>query len=330
MSKKILLIGGEGYIGNVVALSLLNQNYKITSIDNLIYSNYDNIISKKFNSNYSFINADINNISVMDENIKKHEVIILLAGLVGDPITKKYPKQSDIINLKGVKNIINICEQNSKKLIFVSTCSNYGLINHDEIADEKHILKPLSLYAKAKVEVEEFIMKKKISNKFKPTILRFATAFGISPRMRFDLTVNQFTRELFLSKRLDVFDADTWRPYCHVKDFASLIEKVIQVDESKVAWEIFNAGGNENNATKRTIINKISKFLKNINVNFLENDVDPRNYKVEFSKVNNLLDFKPKYSIEYGIEEIIKSMQSGMYKEEVNNNVNKFGNYEIG
>ena len=102
----------------------------------------------------------------------------------------------------------------------MSTCSNYGLIKGDYLADEEHDLNPLSLYAKSKVNIEKYILSLYKKSSMRPTILRFATAFGLSPRMRFDLTVNQFTKELKLNKKLQVFDENTWRPYCHVKDFA--------------------------------------------------------------------------------------------------------------
>ena len=125
------------------------------------------------------------------------DVVILLAGLVGDPITKKYPIQSRKINDLGVKKVVDLCAVNNiKKLIYISTCSNYGFINNNELASEEHLLNPLSIYAKSKVSAENYILSLKGHTGMNPIILRFATAFGLSPRMRFDLTVNEFTRDI--------------------------------------------------------------------------------------------------------------------------------------
>ena len=184
--------------------------------------------------------------------------VVLLAGLVGDPITKKYPNESAAINNEGVKNVIDLCaKKNIEKFIFVSTCSNYGLIQDDELAHEEFELNPLSLYAKSKVNAEKHIISLKGKTDMNPTILRFATAFGLSPRMRFDLTVSEFTRDLAMGNGLLVYDANTWRPYCHVQDFARLIKMVLETQFEKVAFDVFNAGGDINNATKQMIIDYI-------------------------------------------------------------------------
>ena len=330
MNEKILLIGGEGYIGNVCALELLKKNCKITSFDYLIYKNSENILIKESSEDYRFVFGDINDERKLKECIKKNDYIIILAGLVGDPITKKYPKESHLINDIGIKKIIDICAiEKNKKLIFVSTCSNYGLIEGDYLADEEHELSPLSLYAKSKVSIENYILSLKNNSSLRPTILRFATAFGLSPRMRFDLTVNQFTKELKLNNKLQVFDENTWRPYCHVKDFAEIIYRVIQCPDKKVSWEIFNAGGESNNATKKMIVDKVMNYLGKGDVEYLENDMDPRNYRVNFDKIRSILNFEPAYSIDDGIEEIARAIENNIFDLNENSNNSQYGNYSI-
>jgi len=161
-----------------------------------------------------------------------------------------------------------------------------------------------------------------------PTILRFATAFGLSPRMRFDLTISEFTRTIALGKSLLVYDSETWRPYCHVKDFALLIEAVLFSSKSKVAFEVFNAGADFNNATKQMIVDKIVKRIPDANVKFQKHGNDPRNYRVDFSKVNSVLGFLPKYTIDDGIEELISCMKDNVF-DLVDENENFYGNYSI-
>src|SRR5207247_961507 len=131
----------------------------------------------------------------------------------------------------------------------------------DEPVDENHALAPLSLYAKHKVEMEKQLLSYKGKVGFFPTILRFATAFGLSPRMRFDLTVNEFVREMYLGKELLVFDAKTWRPYCHVRDFSRAVEFVLRAPTNKVDFEVFNVGSEANNFTKQMIVDETLKYL---------------------------------------------------------------------
>jgi len=249
--------------------------------------------------------------------------------LVGDPITKKYPEESATINDAGVKNVIDLCaEKNIGQFIFVSTCSNYGLIKDDELAHEEFELNPLSLYAKSKVNAEKHILSLKGKTKMSPTILRFATAFGLSPRMRFDLTVSEFTRALALGNDLLVYDADTWRPYCHVGDFARLIQMVLRAPKEKVSFEVFNAGGHVNNATKQMIVDMILNKIPDGKVKYREHGSDPRNYRVNFNKVKTVLGFEPKYTVQDGIDELVDAMDNHIF-DHVDENRNFHGNYEI-
>ena len=244
-------------------------------------------------------------------------------------LLKKYPDETARINDEGVKNVIDLCaEKNICKLVFISTCSNYGLIKNNDLANEEYELNPLSLYAKSKVNAEKYILSLKNQTNMNPTILRFATAFGLSPRMRFDLTISEFTRELALSNELLVYDAHTWRPYCHVQDFARLIQMIIESPQEKVSFEVFNAGGESNNATKQMIVDAILKIIPGGKVKYNEHGTDPRNYRVSFEKVKNTLGFIPKYTIQDGIEELIKAMRDHVF-DHVKGNPNFFGNYKI-
>lgn len=265
----------------------------------------------------------------MKKASKDVDSVVILAGLVGDPITKKFPNQSDSINNLGVKKCIDFFDKSDiDNLIFISTCSNYGLIKENELADEEFELNPLSLYAKAKVSAENYLLSKKNKVSYSGTILRFATAFGISPRMRFDLTISEFTKELFFGNSLSVFDEHTWRPYCHVLDFSNLIHKVIKADKQKIDFQIFNAGGEENNFTKKMIIDKITKYIPNADINYVTQGSDPRNYRVSFEKVNKILNFSPMYLVEDGILELVDALKIGLWNDS-NENKTKYGNYHI-
>ena len=235
MKGSVLLIGGAGYIGTVVTEYLLSKNYKVHCLDNFIYNETQQILAFLNNKNYTFKYHDLTCQSNIKSIVNGFDCIVMLAGLVGDPITKKYIKESEEVNFKGINNfILNLRDNFKGKFIFVSTCSNYGVIPDGDMADENYPLNPLSHYAKCKVLIEELITNMKNKVDFTATILRFSTAYGLSPRMRFDLTVNEFARDLYFNKKLEVYDPDTWRPYCHTRDFARIIELVLKAEKNKV------------------------------------------------------------------------------------------------
>lgn len=327
--KNILLIGGAGYIGSVLTSYFLKKGYRVTVLDNFIYNHHYAIHSYLGDPDYSFFFGDFSNFSDLEKVSENMTDVILLSGLVGDPITKKYPEESERINDCGVKKCIDFFDQKKiNKLVFISTCSNYGLIKENEVVDESFELKPLSLYAKAKVSNERYLLAKEGKVEYSGMILRFATAFGLSPRMRFDLTVSEFVRDIYFGKELVVFDENTWRPYCHVRDFAHILDLVINADKNLVGFKVFNAGGDENNYTKKMIVDDILKLIPSGKVRFRSKGSDPRNYKVSFSKINKMLGFSPRYTVRDGIKELIEALEIGIYSDSIRCR-NKYGNYEI-
>jgi nucleoside-diphosphate-sugar epimerase len=327
--KNILLIGGAGYVGTVLTSHLLKKGYTVTVLDYFVYQNQFAVQPYLGDPEYKLIFGDLSNIKDLEKASKGITDIIILGGLVGDPITKKYPVESEKINDKGIKICIDFYKGKSiNKLIFVSTCSNYGLIKENEIADEKFELSPLSLYAKAKVSNENYLLSQKGTADYTGVVLRFATAFGLSPRMRFDLTVSEFTRDLYFEKELTVFDEHTWRPYCHLRDFAKLIEIVLNAEKELVNFEVFNVGGDINNFTKKMIVDEILKCIPAGKVKYGKQGSDPRNYKVSFKKVKNILGFEPVFKVSDGIRELIDALEIGVYSDSISDR-NKYGNYEI-
>jgi len=326
MNKKILVIGSQGYIGVVLTDYLLKEAYKVIGADNFIYN------QKKinfYNKNYKFINCDLRDKDKIYKLISNVSYVVILAGLVGDPITKKYPNLAHDINYKGIKNIIKICSKSKiKKLIFVSTCSNYGITKGDKFLKENHVLKPISLYAKQKVKIERFLLKNKFN--FSITILRFATAFGLSPRMRFDLTINEFVKDAFFKKQLEIYEPNTYRPYCHIKDFCRIIDLVLKKKLNDLEKEVFNCGSNNNNYSKIQIARVLKKRFKSLKIVINKNVKDKRNYKVDFGKIKKVLKFRPKYSVNYGVSEIINFLKKNIdSKLDENVSNKKFGNYLI-
>jgi len=318
--KSNIVIGGTGYIGNTLCNYLADKDIEYTILD-------PNIYGYKVNTSDDIEKIDLSDTEQIKNIDWKNKNIVLLAGLVGDPITKKYPDLHKKINEKGIQSLITyLSNQEINKLIFVSTCSNYGNQPTDHLLSEESTLDPKSLYAEGKVAAEQLLMSLDVNY----TILRFATAFGHSERMRFDLTLNEFVAKLYYNFSLEIYDAKTWRPYCHVKDFARVIAYILESNSKESSKEIFNVGNSDNNITKLNLVEKIQKETGSGSFEVVDGSFDPRDYKVDFSKLENKLKFKTKFSIDYGIQEIIEKLSKNYYGLKNNyEKFNNFGNYKI-
>ena len=326
MKKKVLIIGGVGYLGRVVCSEFLKKGYKVRILDACIYPKMQNkhLINK---SNFEVIYGEKSDPTILKKALEKVNYVIILSGLVGDPVTKKYPKLSNKINIKDTEKCIKFISRSKiERLVFVSTCSNYGIKKKPMPVSENDVLNPISAYAKAKVKIEKFLLKNKKKLDFSFTILRFATAFGYSPRMRFDLTVNQFVKDIYLGKKIDLYDGDTWRPYCHVKDFARAIDRVLTANKKLIDGNIFNVGSNKNNFSKLSIVKLIIKKMRKGKFEIVKDSKDRRNYVVNFTKIKKVLNFRPNISVSYGISEILDQFKRKNIKLK---DVNKLGNYVV-
>jgi nucleoside-diphosphate-sugar epimerase len=324
------VIGGAGYIGSVLTRSLLAEGYKVRVLDNLLYDNGSSVTDLMDNRSFSFVNGDFGNNEILDRSLENISDVVLLAALVGDPICKKYPDLARKINSDYPKNLVQKLNiKNIDKFVFTSTCSNYGLRVDDSPANEESELNPLSLYAETKVEFEKYILDNISDLNFSPAILRLSTAFGMSDRMRFDLTISEFTKDLALGKELIVYDENTLRPYCNVSDISNAIFKIIEAPKEKVSGQVFNVGSDNNNYTKKMILKIIEKHLVNTNIIYKDGNFDPRNYRVSFDKINNILDFSTSYTVEDSIIQIINAIENNLFRD-VEDRKNNYGNYTIG
>ncbi|MFX0133227.1 MAG: NAD-dependent epimerase/dehydratase family protein [Candidatus Hodarchaeota archaeon] len=302
---KILVTGGAGYIGSVLVPLLLIEGFKVTVYDLLLYGGHS-LLPFVSNKNFFFIKGDIRDKETLNCHIKKNDVIIHLAAIVGLPACNKDKKLSHSINVIGTKNVVDSLSPN-QRLIHASTVSNYGASLGD-ICAENTPLKPISCYGKTKTEAEKIVLD------FKNTIcLRFATAFGVSPRMRLDLLINDFVFQAYINKFLILFEKTYKRTFAHVQDLSRSIIFSIKNFE-KMKSKIFNIGGNSNNYSKEEIALKIKKRI-DYYLHFADigEDEDKRNYDVSYEKINSL-GFRTKVTVDEGIDELIKACQIFEFK----------------
>ena len=299
--KSIFITGGAGYIGTSLIPLLLENGFKVTVYDSLLFNNGDKLIPYISNKNFTFILGDILDKEKLKTSIKNHDIIIHLAALVGFPICReKGEKKSYNINVIGTQNIID-CLEEHQYLLFGSTGSNYGEVT--DICSEETILNPLSIYGKTKTEAEGRVMERNNSTAF-----RFATAFGVSPRLRLDLLINDLTYKALTEGYAVIYESNFMRTFIHVRDIANVFLFAI-INQEKMKNNIYNIGSDKMNFSKKEICELIKKELPNTYFNYADigEDADKRNYIVSYEKINKL-GFNTTVTIEEGVKELIKTL----------------------
>ena len=297
--KNVLVTGGAGYIGSVMVPILLNQGYKVTVVDNFIF-NQSSLLDVVHDKNLSIIKDDIRNVNILKEQVPKNDIIIPLAAVVGAPACNKDKEYSLQLNFEQIKKISKL-SSNDQMIIFPVTNSGYGIGQSGVYCDEKTPLNPISHYGKTKVEAEKFLLDDGNS-----ITLRLATVFGSSNRMRTDLLVNDFVYRACVDRFIVLFESHFKRNYIHIRDVTYAFLHCIE-NYNKMKGEPYNLGLSNANLSKMELCLKIKDKIKDFNILEapLAQDPDKRDYIVSNEKIEKT-GWKPKFSIEDGIEELIK------------------------
>jgi nucleoside-diphosphate-sugar epimerase len=317
--RKILVTGAAGYIGSVLIRQLIDKQYSVVGLDILKFGG-DSLLSLLNHPNFKFIPGDIRKDSDLVEALKDVDGIIHLAAIVGDPACARSPEVAEETNWKGSKKLFDLAVESGhvKRFIFASTCSNYGKVYDGGLVNENSPLNPVSFYATMKVKFEKYVLDSVTRPDFIPTALRFATVYGLSPRMRFDLTVNEFIREVTFNRELKIFGEQFWRPYCHVNDIARACITVLESKNEKIDHEVFNVGNTSENYQKKMIADEILKIVHDAKITFVPKEEDPRDYKVDFSKITELLNFNITQTVPSGLVEIYNMLKAGILSDPFN------------
>ena len=307
--ERVLVTGGGGYIGSVLVRMLLKERYKVRILDRFIFG-IEPIADILNDPNLEVIIGDIRNVEDVKKSLKKIDHVVHLAAIVGDPACSVQADVAVETNFLSTIRLARLARDNGiKKFIFASTCSVYGA-SGDKIIDEKSPTNPVSLYAETKLDAEKELLAL-LDKKPSLTILRFGTAYGLSPRMRFDLVINYLTKKALIDKEIKIFGGEQWRPFVHIYDISRAIKMVLETDDSIVKGEIFNVGTTKENFRMKEIGNIIRELIPDTNIRIVKQIKDKRSYRVSFKKIENTLGFKNEKTVEDGIIEIKEAIESG-------------------
>jgi nucleoside-diphosphate-sugar epimerase len=316
MAKKVLVTGGAGYIGSVLVRQLLSKGFEVRAFDSLKFGG-EALYDVSQNPKFELVKGDIRDKEAIKKAMEGIYAVAHLAAIVGDPACKKFADEAREVNGQASKDVFDIAEAAGvKRFVFASTCSNYGkMADPNSFVVETSELRPVSLYAELKVAYEKWLLGDKKDAKLCATALRFSTVYGFSPRLRFDLTVNEFTRNVFLTGEQEIWGPEFNRPYCHVDDLARAVVLVIQSPVAKVKAQVFNVGRTDENYTKRNLMEEIAKVIPETKAIYVDAADDPRDYRVNSDKIKDQLGFTITKRVPDGIKEIYKILQSGIIED---------------
>ena len=305
----VTITGGAGYIGSLLVERLLGGGHEVTVLDVLLHGQRE-VADGLTRAGARLVEGDVRDAAARAEALEGAEALVHLAAIVGDPACAQAPELSQAINVDASQALFGEAgERGIARLIFASTCSNYGRMADPTVAlDETAPLAPVSLYASQKVEIERALLAGGVA-----TCLRFATVYGLSPRMRFDLTVNQFTRDLWAGRVLEVYGGQFWRPYVHAGDAGRAIELVLSQPAERVAGRVFNVGESGENYRKQDLVELITAHLGRGEISYVERNEDPRDYRVSFERVRAELGFVPALRVPDGIAEVTAALEAGRF-----------------
>jgi nucleoside-diphosphate-sugar epimerase len=319
--RHILITGGAGYIGSLLTSELLRANYRVTVLDSLLFGG-ESLVPFLNHPNFHFIKADVTEPRAIRDNVRNEwpvpSAIVHLAAIVGFPACQAVGHQvAWLYNVEATKMVYEqAADLGVGRIVFASTYSNYGLSSDGKPVTEDSPLNPQSLYAETKIAAEEFLLSQKDASTA-PLCFRFATLYGISPRTRFDLIVNQFALEAFTKRELIIYQRGYSRSFVHVRDAVRGIIMGLEAPEGKIRGQVFNLGTPEGNYTKNEIVALVLKRIPETVVEYkdLTFGGDMRDITVSFEKIRRVLGFDATQTVDDGVREVLHVLKSGLIRD---------------
>ncbi|MBI5935039.1 MAG: NAD(P)-dependent oxidoreductase [Chloroflexi bacterium] len=319
-TRHAVVTGGAGYIGSLLTSELLRANWRVTVLDSLLFGG-ESIVPFLHHPNFHFVKADVTDPRAVKDSLKsdwpKPEAVIHLAAIVGFPACQAVGKQAAwTYNVEATKRVFEQADGlGSARFVFASSYSNYGLSSDGKPVTEESPLHPQSLYAETKIAAEEFLLAQKDATTA-PLLFRFATLYGISPRTRFDLIINQFVLEAFTKRELIIYQRGYSRSFIHVRDTVRGILMGLDAPDAKTRGQVYNLGTDSGNYTKDEIVNLVLKRLPSTVVEYkdLTFGGDMRDITVSFEKARRTFGFETALNVDDGIRELVYALKSGLIR----------------
>ncbi|HNF93347.1 MAG TPA: NAD(P)-dependent oxidoreductase [Anaerolineales bacterium] len=319
--RHVLVTGGAGYIGSLLTSELLRQNYRVTLLDSLLFGG-ESILPFMSHPNFHFLKTDVTEPRAIRDAVKrdwgKPDAVVHLAGIVGFPACQAVGKQvAWKYNVEATKMVYGqSADLGVERFVFASTYSNYGYSEDGKPVTEETPLHPQSLYAETKIAAEEYLLSQKDSA-CAPLLFRFATLYGISPRTRFDLIVNQFVLEAFTKRQLIIYQRGYSRSFVHIRDVVRGIIIGLEAEQNKIRGQVFNLGSDTGNYSKNDIVGFVLKRMPETIVEYknLTFGGDMRDVTVSFEKIRNVLGFETTLNVDDGVREVLYALKSGLIKD---------------
>jgi nucleoside-diphosphate-sugar epimerase len=309
-SSRILVTGAAGYLGSRLILLLLESGYEVVGLDCLMFGG-ESLVSFYDHPRFRFIRWDIRDSRLDTSLFEGVHAIVHLAAVVGDAACSRIPDVAYAINTSSTKRLVTRSkEAGVQRFLFVSTASVYGVSNAGELANENSPLQALSIYAETKILAEQEVMSNATSGQT-CTVLRLATLFGLSARMRFNLLVNELARSAAFRRKILIYAPDAWRPHLHVKDAARAIQVVLAADPTIIQGQIFNLVGE--NIQKSGLLEMVRRHTADADITIVPSSADKRDYRISASKADEQLGFKAGYSVEQGFLEMLAALSGGIF-----------------
>ena len=304
--RRVLVTGGAGFIGSHLTRMLLDRGYHVRILDRFDYGRAG--IEGLRHPNLQIIQGDICNSRDVSRAVKNVDGVIALAAIVGDPACNLDPEETINLNYTATKILAETCNlYGVRRLVFASSCSVYGASGQSMLTEESR-LNPVSLYARTRVLSENILFDR--HGDVEPVVVRLATVFGLSPRMRFDLVVNTLTVRAIADQRITIFGGNQWRPNVHCRDAARAFILALEAPAARVAGEVFNLGGDSLNHRISELGELVGGIVGGAQLEISGDVQDPRDYRVSFAKIREVLRFEPQYSVADGIREVVAAVRA--------------------
>jgi nucleoside-diphosphate-sugar epimerase len=320
--RHVLITGGAGYIGSLLTGVLLQRGYAVTVVDDLLFGG-EPLLAYFSHPGFRFVKGDVCDHCVLERTkqgaANGYDAVVHLAAIVGFPACQAVGKQvSWRYNVESVQRVFELAEQTgAKRFIFSSTYSVYGMTTDGHAVTEDSALYPQSLYAETKIAAEQYLREVARTSRCAPLLFRFATLFGVSPRTRFDLIVNQFVLEAMTHRELIIYQRGYSRSFVHVRDVVEGITCGLAAPAERIRGQVFNLGSDKGNYTKNEIVSLVQKHVDGLKITHkdLSFGGDMRDITVSFARIRQELGFEPQISVEDGIREVRDALQLGLIKD---------------